>query len=106
MSSEAFLRQMVLWTNDPQLIDSIRAEAEHGNVDAQYALGLAYAEGRGIDADNVQAYMWLSLAVAQGDEDAKTLRYIVAESMSLEQVQQAQYATAEFQRQRLSGPLH
>jgi TPR repeat protein len=97
---------MVLWSNDPELVVSIRREAEQGNVDAQYALGLAYAEGRGIEPDNVQAYMWLSLAVEQGDEDARMLRYIVAENMSLEQVRQAEGAAADFQRRHLSYPLH
>lgn len=106
MDDETFLRQMVLWTNDPELVVSIRHKAEQGNVDAQYALGLAYAEGRGIEPDNVQAYMWLSLAVEQGDEDAKTLRYIVAEHMTREDVRQAESAAADFQRRHLSEPLH
>ena len=106
MDSETFLRQMVLWTNDPELIVSIRQQAEAGNIDAQYALGLAYAEGRGLEPDNVQAYLWLSLAVEQGDEDARTLRYVVTENMSLEEVRQAEGVLADFQRQRLSDPLH
>ena len=45
---------------------SLRAKAEKGNAIAQYNLGLAYAEGRGIAADPVEAYVWLSLAMENG----------------------------------------
>jgi len=36
-----------------------------GDMDAQYALGLCYAERRGVTQDLVNAYLWLSLAFAQ-----------------------------------------
>jgi chromosome segregation ATPase len=45
---------------------SLRAKAEKGNAIAQYNLGLAYAEGRGITADPIEAYVWLSLAMENG----------------------------------------
>jgi len=51
---------------DSSEIASLRAKAEKGNAIAQYNLGLAYAQGRGIAADPVEAYVWLSLARENG----------------------------------------
>ncbi len=42
------------------------AKAEKGNAIAQYNLGLAYAEGRGVPIDNAEAYVWLSIAMENG----------------------------------------
>ena len=47
-------------------ITALRAKAEKGNGIAQYNLGLAYAEGRGVTADPLEAYVWLSLARENG----------------------------------------
>jgi len=78
---EDFLSKLVLWNNDPEHAELVREKAEAGNVDAQYALGLMYAEGRGIEPDDIQAYVWLTHAVAQGDQDAATLRYVLLSKM-------------------------
>lgn len=45
---------------------ALTAKAEKGNAIAQYNLGLAYAEGRGVPADSLEAYVWLSLAREHG----------------------------------------
>ena len=79
---EDFLSKLVLWNNDPEHAELVREKAEAGNVDAQYALGLMYAEGRGIEPDDIQAYVWLTHAVAQGDQDAATLRYVLLSKMT------------------------
>lgn len=55
----------LLFAQDDDLA-SLRSKAEKGNAIAQYNLGLAYAEGRGIAADPVEAYVWLSLAMENG----------------------------------------
>src|ERR1700710_1912300 len=47
-------------------ITALRTKAEKGNGLAQYNLGLAYAEGRGVPADKVEAFVWLSLARENG----------------------------------------
>lgn len=85
----ADLRGLVLLRNDPEMAARLIAEAEQGDMDAQYAAGLIYAEGRGVEPDPVQAYFWLTRAVEQGDSDAETLRRIVASQMS-----DAQFAAA------------
>src|SRR5580692_9857155 len=50
----------------PPELESLHARAENGNAIAQYNLGLAYAYGRGVPVDRVEAFVWLSLAVEQG----------------------------------------
>ena len=81
-----FLSKLVLWNNDPEHVEQVREKAEAGNVDAQYALGLMYAEGRGIKQDEIQAYIWLCRAVEQGDQDAATLRYVLLSQMEPRQI--------------------
>src|SRR5438094_8859804 len=44
-----------------------------GDPNAQFELGTAYALGRGVAADPVVAYTWLTLAFANGDEQAESL---------------------------------
>jgi len=41
--------------------------AEQGQVGAQSMLGLLYFTGRGVPRDYVKAYMWSSIAAAQGN---------------------------------------
>lgn len=77
----ADLRGLNLLRNDPVAAARVLAEAERGDVDAQFAAGLIYAEGRGVAPDLVQAYFWLSCALHQGDVDAERLRRVVASQM-------------------------
>jgi TPR repeat protein len=44
-----------------------RLAADQGDANAQNALGHFYAAGLGVPRDEVAAYMWFSLAAAQGD---------------------------------------
>jgi TPR repeat protein len=81
-----FLSELILWRNNPALAEQVREKAEAGNVHAQYALGLMYAEGRGVKQDETQAYVWLSRAAAQGDQDAVTLRYVLLSQLNAGQI--------------------
>ena len=47
-------------------IASLLAKARRGNGIAQYNVGLAYSEGRGVAADPIEAFVWLSLARENG----------------------------------------
>ena len=78
----ADLSGLNLLRNDPGVAARLIAEAEAGDMDAQYAAGLVYAEGRGVEPDLVQSYFWLTRAVQQGDADAGKLRRYVASQMS------------------------
>lgn len=98
-NTQRLLREMVLWRSDPSLAPRLRAEALRGSADAQYALGLVYAEGRGVEEDMVESWAWLTLAVMQGDADAETLRYVVAERMSSLQCERAERRAATIARE-------
>ena len=49
-----------------------RLATEQGDRDAQYNLGVAYSEGRGVPQDEAEAVRWLRLAADQGDVDAQS----------------------------------
>ena len=87
------MRRLILLRHDPELVEELRAEALLGNTDAQYGLGLVYAEGRGIDQDEIEAYAWLSVAMLQGDPEAEVLRDVVMQSLSPEQIREAMART-------------
>ena len=72
-----------------------RAAAEQGNAEGQWRLGMRYATGRGVPLDHVAAYAWLNLAAAQGHEEAAGSRDRLAESMTAEQVAEAQRMARE-----------
>jgi len=80
----ADLSSLALLRNDPQAAKKLLRDAEKGDVDAQYAAGLIYAEGRGVEQNDALSYFWLTLAHEQGDEDAKLLLTVVAVNMSQE----------------------
>lgn len=90
MTDYNYLKDLVLLRNDPSIVPVILEAAQNGEVDAQYALGLVYAEGRGVAIDLAQAHYWLSLAVEQGDRDAEMLRNIVGCQMTDEEYDAAQ----------------
>ena len=64
--------------------------ALNGNADAQYKLGVMYAEGQGVTQDYVRAHMWFNMAASQGYRDACSCRDIVEKKMSPEQIEEAQ----------------
>jgi hypothetical protein len=45
-----------------------------------------YADGEGVPKDYVEAYMWFSVAAAQGDENAKAAKVDIARQMTPEQI--------------------
>ncbi len=98
MSSQDYLKDLILLRNDPSKVEPIREAAERGEVDALYAMGLIHAEGRGVPVDLALAHCWLSLAIEKGDRDAVRLREIVGSQMSDEE-----YAVAK--RLRAGGIL-
>lgn len=82
MSNNGYLKDLILLRNDPSKVGVVREAALRGEVDAQYAMGLIYAEGRGVEIDLAQAHYWLSLAIDQGDKDADLLRNIIGSQMT------------------------
>ena len=76
-------------TKYPYLVAWLLA-AEQGYVNAQYNLGLMYSIGEGVPQNNVRAYVWFSVAAAQGNEDARTNRDIISDRLTPEQLARGQ----------------
>lgn len=89
MSDNSYLSDLQLFRNDPGLVEKVIGKARDGEADAQYALGLIFAEGRGVPINLAEAHYWLSCAIAQGDRDADLLRNLVGCEMSQQDYDQA-----------------
>lgn len=76
--------------NYAEAVKWFRMSAEQGHAEAQFLLGSMYADGEGVPWDFVKAHMWLTLAAAQGDENAQRNRGIVAKRMTPDQIAEAQ----------------
>ncbi len=73
------------------LMESRIADAAEGDVDALYALGVAYSVGSdGADVDYVEAHKWFNLAALNGSELAQESRAEVSEYMSAREIAEAQ----------------
>ena len=81
----ANLSNLVLLRNDPEVATEFLQAAHQGDIDAQYGLGLIYAEGRGVEQDEAKSFYWLTCAMEQGDSGAEVLRKVVAAGMTEEQ---------------------
>ena len=78
-------------------LDSLKAAAEQGSADAQLYLGVLYAIGEGVPKDDVQAYAWLNIGVAQtGDEKSRKFWEMVAEDMTTSAITKAQILSREY----------
>ncbi len=73
-----------------------RPLAEKGVAEAQYKLGMLYSMGYGVPQDFVQAHKWYSLAGANGDKGAPTLRDALAKQMTHTQIAEAQRLAREW----------
>jgi len=52
-------------------IDEYRKEAEQGDAESQFCLGLMYMEGQGVQVDNQEACFWWEKAAANGHVSAQ-----------------------------------
>jgi TPR repeat protein len=61
-----------------------RRLADHGNANAEYALGGMYREGLGVRKDDAQAVMWFRRAGDNGNADAQTaLGFMIANGLGV-----------------------
>jgi general secretion pathway protein A len=56
-----------------EVTTAFQQAAVSGDAKAQRELGTAYALGRGVPADSVSGYVWLTLSFLNGDQQAETL---------------------------------
>ena len=77
-------------------LTEFRSLAQQGNALAQLNLGVMYSKGLGVPQDYVQAHMWVNLAAAQGDENARKARDKLAEKMPPAQITEARRLAREW----------
>ncbi len=73
-----------------------RKAAEQGDADAQYNLGVMYMGGGGVPKNNIEAYMWSSLAKTQGNEIVADNLDIIKGGMTADQIAEAQRLATEW----------
>ena len=79
-----------------ELVENIRPDAERGDAESQYLLGVFYTSGSGVPLDYVEAFKWLQLAAAQDNKDAIKARDLVAKLLNREQRAEADKRVAAF----------
>ena len=70
--------------------------AEQGEAMAEARLGGAYFTGLGVRRDYVESYKWFNLSAAQGNANALKFLPTVEQSMTPDQIAEAQRLTREF----------
>ena len=73
-----------------------RKAAEQGHADAQNNLGAMYDNGEGVSEDDIQANAWISLASAQGVENAKKAKELLTGEMTRAEVAEAQKLSRKY----------
>mgnify|MGYP006175848525 FL=1 len=76
--------------DDAEALRWFRLAADQGHANAQSAIGSIYAFGSGVPIDYVTAYAWFNVAAVFGLEQASNLRSNVEESMTSDQITEAQ----------------
>ena len=73
------------------LIRSRLAEAERGDVEALFELGISYSTGRGgIPVDLIEAHKWFNLAALSGSARGQECRAEIAAEMTAREIAEAQ----------------
>ncbi len=78
-------------------LEELRSRAEQGYAEAQYNLGFMYRTGQDVPLNYIQAYMWNSLAGAQGLKIAIRDQYVLESFMTPAQLAEAQRLAREWQ---------
>jgi TPR repeat protein len=81
--------------SDQEAVKWYRKAAYQGNANAQTSLGAMYFDGEGVPQDNVRAYFWTNIA-AVTNETARKNREVIKDSMTSQQIAEAQRLSAEF----------
>ncbi len=80
-----------------------RKAAEYGDPLGQTALALANFRGVGIQQNRIDAYQWMSLAAAQGQEEARAYLPAVEGTLSANELELAKADVAKFQPKERKG---
>lgn len=82
--------------NDNEAFKWFQKAANQNNGKAQEMLGIYYGTGNVVEIDNVKAYIWYNLAVANGVDKALSRREHIAKSLSKSQLSEAQMRTSKW----------
>lgn len=77
--------------------------AEQGHLGAQSGLGMAYADGLGVPRNLTKALMWETLGAVSGNPFAESARDGLSQSMTQQQVTQAQQMARDCQQRNFRG---
>ena len=67
------------------------ADADRGNVDALFELGVTYSTGRGgVVVDLIEAHKWFNLAALSGDTRSQACRAEISIEMTAREIAEAQ----------------
>ncbi len=80
-----------------------RQAAEYGEPLGQTALALASFRGVGIPQNRLDAYQWMSLAAAQGQEEARAYLPAVESTLTADELQLANADVAKFRAKERKG---
>jgi len=73
------------------LLRSRLADAERGDVEALFELGVSFSTGRGgIDVDLIEAHKWFNLGALSGDTRSQQCRAEISQEMSAREIAEAQ----------------
>ena len=73
------------------LLRSRLADAEAGDVDALFELGVTYSTGRGgVEIDLIEAHKWFNLAALSGSGRGQECRAEIAVEMTAREIAEAQ----------------
>src|ERR687895_629719 len=81
----------LLWLGADFFLRCRMADAENGDVDALYDLGVTYSTGRGgIPVDLIEAHKWFNLAALSGDTRSQACRAEISIEMTAREIAEAQ----------------
>ncbi|MBB3763037.1 sel1 repeat family protein [Sphingomicrobium lutaoense] len=73
------------------MIEARLADAERGDIDALFELGVTYSTGRGgAEVDLVEAHKWFNLAALNGDTRSQHCRAEISVEMTAREISEAQ----------------
>lgn len=77
-------------------LEKFKSLAEHGNMEAQFNLGVMYRQGQGVAPDDKQAVAWWTKAAEQGHTEAQDnlgLRYARGQGVAQDWIQAYKWFT-------------
>lgn len=73
------------------LMESRLRDAERGNPNAYFDLGVAYSTGSGgVEVNMIEAHKWFNLAALNGNEEAMYCRAEISDEMTAREIAEAQ----------------